>query len=60
MEVNSMIEFIRTVVAIHGDRRAVTALEYALVAGAIALVVSLAFAGVGSQIATKMKNAIGT
>lgn len=55
-----MVDYIRTLVALHGDRRAVTALEYALVAGALALVVSLAFAGVGSQLATKMKNAIGT
>ena len=54
-----MLEYVKTWAELKYDRRAVTALEYALVAAALGAVVIAAFAGVGSQLAAKLKTAIG-
>ena len=55
-----MIQFLKIWLELNVDRRAVTALEYALVAAAVGLVVTAAFTGIGAKLATKMTNAIGT
>ena len=55
-----MISFIRAFAELHGDRRAVTALEYALVAGMLGAVVLAAFTGVGEAISAKMLAGIGS
>jgi pilus assembly protein Flp/PilA len=45
-----MIEFLRTWVALRSDRRAVTALEYGLIAGAIAAVIAATVVTMGGSI----------
>jgi pilus assembly protein Flp/PilA len=45
-----MIEFLQTWVALRSDRRAVTALEYGLIAGAIAAVIAATVVTMGGSI----------
>ena len=48
-----MLEFLKTWLEIKYDRRAVTALEYGLIAGAIAAVIAVTVVGMGTSINTK-------
>jgi pilus assembly protein Flp/PilA len=55
-----MLDLIRLVNALHKDRRGVTALEYGLIAGAIALAIVGAVTGLGTTIVgifTSLSNA---
>jgi Flp pilus assembly pilin Flp len=54
-----MLEFIKTWVELKTDRRAVTALEYALIAGVIVVTVAAAFKTLGGAMNTAF-NTIGT
>ena len=54
-----MLEFIRTWLKLNVDRRAVTALEYGLIAALIAVVIITAVTEIGTQ-ANKAFTSIGT
>ncbi len=54
-----MIEYAKTWLAIKVDRRAVTALEYGLIAGVIVAVITLGFTSLAGALSTKFTN-IGT
>src|SRR5579872_1274656 len=54
-----MLEFIKTWVELKTDRRAVTALEYALIAGVIVVTVVAGFSTLATDLSTKFTN-IGT
>jgi len=45
-----MVEYLRTWLALRVDRRAVTALEYGLIAGAIAAVIAVTVVSMGTSI----------
>ena len=49
-----MLAYIRSFLALGRDNRAVTALEYALVAGVLATVIGFAYNGVGGALQSKM------
>jgi pilus assembly protein Flp/PilA len=51
-----MFEYIKTWVALKSDRRAVTALEYGLIAGIIVAVIALGFGVLGTNLSTKFSN----
>ena len=51
-----MYEYIKTWVALKTDRRAVTALEYGLIAGIIVAVIALGFGVLGTNLSTKFSN----
>ncbi len=51
-----MFEYIKTWVALKSDRRAVTALEYGLIAGVIVAVIALGFGVLGTNLSTKFSN----
>jgi len=48
-----LTQFLRNVVALKGDKRAVTAIEYALIAALIAVVIIAAVTSVGSNISAE-------
>jgi pilus assembly protein Flp/PilA len=50
-----MYSFIKTWLALNSDKRAVTALEYGLIAAVIAGVTAVAFSGIG----TNLTNVLG-
>ena len=54
-----MFDYIKTWAALRTDRRAVTALEYAMIAGIIVAVIAVGFGVLASDISNKF-NAIGT
>ncbi len=54
-----MIEFAKTWAALKLDRRAVTALEYGLIAGVIVAVITLGFTSLAGALSTKFVG-IGT
>ena len=54
-----MFDYIATWLALNNDRRAVTALEYALIAGVIVAVIAVGFNTLAGDISTKFA-AIGT
>jgi Flp pilus assembly pilin Flp len=54
-----MIEFAKTWLELKTDRRAVTALEYGLIAGAIVAVILVGFNVLASDLSSKFSN-IGT
>ena len=47
-----MYNFIKTLVALNNDKRAVTALEYGMVAALIAVASATAFSGVATKLGT--------
>ncbi len=47
-----MLEGLRTIKALASDRRGITAMEYAVVAGAILAVALTAFSALGTQLST--------
>ena len=49
-----MIEYLKLLRVLYGDRRGVTALEYALIAGVLATVLVLAFKTLGTDISTAL------
>lgn len=51
-----MIEYLRTWLELRVDRRAVTALEYGLIAGAIAAVIAVTVVSMGQSIETTFTN----
>ena len=51
-----MFEFLRTWLALRSDRRAGTALEYGLIAGAIAAVIAATVVTMGSSIETTFQS----
>jgi Flp pilus assembly pilin Flp len=51
-----MYEYIKTWLEIKTDKRAVTALEYGLIAGVLVVTVLVGFQTLGSGIQTKFKN----
>ncbi len=53
-----MFEYIKTWVALQSDRRAVTALEYAMIAGIIVAVIAVGFGVLATDISAKF-NSIG-
>lgn len=54
-----MIEFVKTWLALKTDRRAVTALEYGLIAGVIVATVAVGFNVLGTDLSAKF-NSIAT
>ena len=54
-----MFAYIKTWAALQTDRRAVTALEYAMIAGIIVAVIAVGFGVLASDISNKF-NSIGT
>jgi Flp pilus assembly pilin Flp len=55
-----MLDYIKTWIALKTDERAVTALEYALIAAAIAGVIVLSAGSVGTSISTKFTSLAGS
>jgi len=51
-----MLEFVKLWPELKYDRRAVTALEYGLIAGAIAAVIAATVVGLGQSIETKFQD----
>ena len=51
-----MLEFLKIWLELKYDRRAVTALEYGLIAGAIAAVIAVTVVGMGQSIETKFQS----
>jgi Flp pilus assembly pilin Flp len=49
-----MIDFVKTWLELKLDRRAVTALEYALIAGVIVATVLVGFATMGNNLSSKL------
>ena len=54
-----MFEYIKTWASLHSDRRAVTALEYAMIAGIVVAVIAVGFGVLAGDMSTKF-NSIGT
>lgn len=54
-----MIEYLKTWAALRGDRRAVTALEYGLIAGVLAVAVVAAFNILGNGLENAFTNITG-
>jgi Flp pilus assembly pilin Flp len=54
-----MIEFVKTWLSLKADRRAVTALEYGLIAGVIVATVAVGFNVLGGDLSAKF-NSIAT
>ncbi len=54
-----MFDYIKTWASLRTDRRAVTALEYAIIAGIIVAVIALGFGVMATDISNKF-NSIGT
>lgn len=54
-----MIQYLRTWLALHTDSRAVTALEYGLIAGAIAAVIAVTVVGMGQSIENEFTTIAG-
>ncbi|HVB66673.1 MAG TPA: Flp family type IVb pilin [Acetobacteraceae bacterium] len=54
-----MIEYLKLLRVLYGDRRGVTALEYALIAGVLATVLVTAFQLLGGDLSTAL-TAVGT
>jgi len=54
-----MIEYLKLLRVLYGDRRGVTALEYALIAGVLATVLVTAFTALGGDLSTAL-TALGT
>jgi pilus assembly protein Flp/PilA len=52
----TMIEYAKTWLALKVDRRAVTALEYGLIAGVIVAVITLGFTTLANSLSTKFTN----
>jgi len=48
-----MIQYVKTWLEIKADRRAVTALEYGLIAGVIVAVITLGFTGLANALSGK-------
>lgn len=55
----NMIAYIKTWASLSTDRRAVTALEYAMIAGIVVAVIAVGFGIMGGNISNKF-NSIGT
>jgi Flp pilus assembly pilin Flp len=55
-----MIEYVKTWVALRTDRRAVTALEYGLIAGVIVAVVAVGFGVLASDLSNKFSGIGGS
>jgi pilus assembly protein Flp/PilA len=51
-----MCDYLLTWLQLKTDRRAVTALEYGLIAGVIVAVIMLGFAGLANSLSTKFVN----
>ncbi len=51
-----MIEYLKLLRVLYGDRRGVTALEYALIAGVLATVLVTAFTALGTSLSTALSN----
>lgn len=51
-----MLELVKTMLVLSGDRRAVTALEYGLIAAAIAAVIAAAVYTLGGDLSTQFSN----
>jgi pilus assembly protein Flp/PilA len=54
-----MFEYIKTWASLQSDRRAVTALEYAMIAGIVVAVIAVGFGILGADLSTKF-NSVGT
>lgn len=57
--VMNMLAYIKTWASLSGDRRAVTALEYAMIAGIVVAVIAVGFGYLASDMQTKF-NSIGS
>jgi pilus assembly protein Flp/PilA len=55
-----MIDYIKTWIALKADKRAVTALEYALIAAAIAGVIVTSAGTIGTNISAKFTSLAGS
>ncbi len=55
-----MIEIFKTLMALKSDRRAVTALEYGLIAGVIVATVAVGFGVLAGDLSTKFNNIGGS
>ena len=51
-----MYEFLKTWIELKTDRRAVTALEYGLIAGLVAVVIVTAVSSLGTNLSTTFSN----
>ncbi len=51
-----MYEFVKTWIELKTDRRAVTALEYGLIAGLVAVAIITAVTSLGTSLSTKFTN----
>ena len=54
-----MTTYLQSWLALHSDRRAVTALEYAMIAGIVVAVIAVGFGYLASDLSTKF-NTIGS
>ena len=55
-----MLDYLKTWLELNYDRRAVTALEYGLIAGAIAAVIAATVVGLGTSIEAKFTSIAGS
>ena len=55
-----MIEYVKTWLALKSDRRAVTALEYGLIAGVIVAVVAVGFGVLATDLSNKFSDIGGS
>lgn len=55
-----MIEFVKTWLALKSDRRAVTALEYGLIAGVIVATIAVGFNTLGTDLSAKFTSIAGS
>jgi len=55
-----MIDFVRVWLRLKGDRRAVTALEYGLIAGLIVATIAVGFATLANDLSDKFSNIGGS
>ncbi len=54
-----MLHFLRLLADFRHDRRGVTALEYAIIAGVLGVTIATAFTSFGSSISTEMSTVAG-
>ena len=55
-----MVAFIRCWLQIHADRRAMTALEYAMIAGVVGAAVAVGFGSIAGNLTTSLNAVAGS
>ena len=55
-----MLEYVKTWIELKSDRRAVTALEYALIAGVLVATILIGFQTLATDLSTKFSNIGGS